>query len=69
MEDKRVSVTLLGHELVLQGQTKNVAVAVEWAEDYIKNAIRDLPYASIVWVGVALVLPLLKNPTAVEADN
>src|SRR5215469_12508505 len=69
MEDKKVSVTLLGHELVLQDQVKNVAVAVEWADDYIKDAVKDLPYASIVVAGIALVLPLLKNPTAVEADN
>ncbi len=69
LEDKKVSVTLLGHEVVLQDQVKNVAVAVKWAEDYIKDAVRDLPYASIVWAGVALVLPLLKNPTAVEAAN
>lgn len=69
MEDKKVSVTLLGHELVLQDQVKNVAVAAEWAEDYIKDAIKDLPYASIVWAGVALILPLLKSPSAAEAAN
>ncbi|KAF4636392.1 hypothetical protein G7Y89_g1706 [Cudoniella acicularis] len=69
MEDKKVSATLLGHEIVLQDVVANVAGAVEWAEDYIKDAIKDLPYASIVMAGVSLVLPLLKNPTAVEAAN
>ena len=44
-------------------------MAVEWAEDYIKDAVKDLPYASIIVAGVSLVLPLLKNPTAVEAAN
>ena len=47
----------------------NVAGAVKWAEDYIKDAVKDLPYASIVMAGVSLVLLLLKNPTAVEAVN
>lgn len=69
MKSKKVSVTLLGHELVLQDQVKNVAVAVEWAEGYIKDAVSGLPYASIVCAGVALVLPLLKNPATVEAAN
>jgi ElaB/YqjD/DUF883 family membrane-anchored ribosome-binding protein len=69
MEDKKVSTTLLGHEIVLQDVVANVAGAVKLAEDYIKDAVKDLPYASIVMAGVSLVLPLLKNPTAVEAAN
>jgi hypothetical protein len=69
MEDKKVSKTLLGHEIVFQDVVANVAGAVKWTEDYIKDAIKDLPYASIVMAGVSLVLPLLKNPTAVEAAN
>jgi hypothetical protein len=69
MEDKKVSVTLLGHEIILQDVVKNVAGAVGWAEDYIKDAAKDLPYASIVIAGVSLVLPLLKNPSAAEAAN
>ena len=69
MEDKKVSTTLLGHEIVLQDVVANVAGAVKGAEDYIKDAVKDLPYASIVVAGVSLVLPLLKNPAAVEAAN
>ena len=69
MEDKKVSVTLLGYEIVLQDVVANVAGAMEWTEDYIKDAVKDLPYASIVIVGVSLVLPLLKNPSAAEAAN
>jgi hypothetical protein len=42
---------------------------VEWTEDYIKYAVKDLPYASIVLAGVSLVLPLLKNPSAAKAAN
>ncbi|KAI9783687.1 MAG: hypothetical protein M1839_003535 [Geoglossum umbratile] len=69
MDDKKVGVTVLGHEIVLQDQVKNVVEAVEWAEGYITAAVKDLPYASTVWAGVSLVLPLLKNPTIVEAAN
>ncbi|KAM0520640.1 hypothetical protein ACHAPE_003037 [Trichoderma viride] len=36
---------------------------------YVKDAVKDLPYASIVMAGVSLVLPLLKNPVADEAEN
>ncbi|KAK3933971.1 hypothetical protein QBC46DRAFT_92459 [Diplogelasinospora grovesii] len=69
MDDKKVSTTLLGHEIVLQDVVANVTGAVRWAEDYLKDAVKDLPYASIVVAGVSLVLPLLKTPTAVEAAN
>ena len=65
MEDKKVSMTLLGHEIVLQDVVANVAGAV----DYIKDAVKDLLYASIVVAGVFLVLLLLKNPSAIEAAN
>ena len=69
MEDKKVSATLLGHEIVLQNVVADVAGAVGWAEDYIKDAVKDLPYASIIVAGVSLVLPLLKNPSIGEATN
>jgi hypothetical protein len=69
MEDKKVGATLLGHEIVLQDFVANVAGAVEWTESYIKDAVKDLPYASIILAGVFLVLPLLKNSSAAEAAN
>jgi len=69
MEKKKVSKRLLGHEIVLQDIVANVARGVIWAEDYIKDAVKDLPYASIVMAGIYLVLPILKNPTTAEAAN
>lgn len=69
MEEKKISTTVLGHEIILQDAVAGVAKAVEWAEDYVKDAVKDLPYASIVMAGVSLVLPLLKNPVADEAEN
>ncbi|KAK4234131.1 WD40-repeat-containing domain protein [Achaetomium macrosporum] len=69
MRQKKISTTLLGHEIVLRDVVAEVARVVEWAEDYIKDAVKDLPYASIVMAGVSLVLPLLKNPPKDEAAN
>ena len=69
MEDRKVNATLLGHEIILQDVVANVAGAVEWTEDYVKDAVKDLPYASIAVAGVSLVLPFLKNPSAAEAAN
>ncbi|KAI1125913.1 hypothetical protein F5Y10DRAFT_246133 [Nemania abortiva] len=37
--------------------------AINWANDYIGNAVSANPYASIAWVGVSLLLPLLLNPS------
>ncbi|KAK1240176.1 hypothetical protein MKX08_007618 [Trichoderma sp. CBMAI-0020] len=48
MEEKNISTTVLGHEIKLQDAVAGVAKAVEWAEDYVKGAVKDLPHASIV---------------------
>ncbi|KAK4153208.1 hypothetical protein C8A00DRAFT_43834 [Chaetomidium leptoderma] len=54
MEQKKTSTTLLGHKIVLQDAVANIAGAVKWAEVFIKEAVKDLPYASIVMAGVSL---------------
>lgn len=69
MESKKVKVTILGHEIGLQDGIGQVGEAVAWAQDYIKDAIKDVPYAPAVMAGIALVLPLLKNPAAVDSAN
>jgi Cdc6-like AAA superfamily ATPase len=69
MKQKKISTTLLGHEIVLQDAVANIAGVVEWAEGFIKEAVKDLPYASLVMAGVSLVLPLLTNPPKDEAAN
>ncbi|KAH8898280.1 hypothetical protein GQ53DRAFT_636840, partial [Thozetella sp. PMI_491] len=69
MEDKKVSGTIWGHEIALQDGVAAVAKAMERAEEYIKDAVKDLPYASVVIAGVSLVLPLLTNPVTVEAAH
>jgi hypothetical protein len=69
MKQKKISTTLLGHEIILQDVVANIAGVVEWAEGFIKEAVKDLPYASLVMAGVSLVLPLLTNPPKDEAAN
>ncbi|KAL5090449.1 hypothetical protein Trisim1_004349 [Trichoderma cf. simile WF8] len=66
---KSVDKTLLGHEIIPQHRIKDMAGIVRWAENHIKDTVRDLPYTSIIVAGVALVLPLLGNPNTVEAAN
>lgn len=69
MEDKKASVTVLEHEIVLQDQVKNVVGIIEWTESYITAIVKDLSYASTVWAGIFFVLPLLITPTMVETAN
>lgn len=69
IDDKEVTVTVFGLDISLKDTISSVAGAVEWAKDYAKAAVKDLPYTSVVMAGVSLILPLLKNPVAIEAAN
>ncbi|KAF3762569.1 hypothetical protein M406DRAFT_263163 [Cryphonectria parasitica EP155] len=50
-------------ELPVQDLVQPVLAAVDWANDYISDALSANPYASIAWGGVSLFLPLLLNPS------
>lgn len=69
IEDKKVKVTILGHEIRLQDGMRQVGEAADWAQTFIKDAIKDVPYAPAVMAGISLVLPLLKSPAAVDEAN
>ncbi|KAJ6013438.1 hypothetical protein N7540_008029 [Penicillium herquei] len=69
LNDKKSKFTILGHEVVLQDGVAQVGSAIDWAQDFIKDAIKDVPYAPAVMAGIALVLPFFKNPAAVDAAN
>lgn len=69
MEDKKVRTTVLGHTIVWDKAVAKAASAATWAEQLTKEAVKDVPYASIVMAGVSLILPLLKNPVAADAAN
>lgn len=69
MENRTVKVTILGHRIALRDAASNVGVAVKWAQEFVKDAIKDIPYAPAVMAGISLIIPLLKNPATVEAAN
>lgn len=69
VEDKKVRTTLLGHEVVVQDAVADAAGLVGKSLDLIKASIEGVPYASVITAGISLILPLLKNPTAVEEAN
>ncbi|PYH44153.1 uncharacterized protein BP01DRAFT_424449 [Aspergillus saccharolyticus JOP 1030-1] len=69
VEDRKFRVTLLGHEISIQDELDRVGGAVEWAQDYVKDAIKDVPYAPAVMAGISLILPLLRSPANAEAAN
>lgn len=66
MEDKKVKTTLLGYEIIVQDVAAGTAKVVAHGIDFIKQAIKDVPYASIITAGISLILPLLTSPTAAE---
>jgi hypothetical protein len=41
---------------------------VDLAQNYIKDEIKDVPYAPAVMAGISLVPPL-KNPAAIDTAN
>ncbi|KAJ5976249.1 NACHT-domain-containing protein [Penicillium waksmanii] len=69
VEDEKASMSILGHKVILQDAMGEIAGDIETAQAYVKDAIKDVPYAPAVMAGISLVLPLFKNPSAVEAAN
>ncbi|PKX91400.1 WD40 repeat-like protein [Aspergillus novofumigatus IBT 16806] len=69
MEDNKNKLTILGHVVEVQNRVGKIGEAVDLAQDYIKDAIKDVPYAPAVMAGISLILPLLKNPAAIDAAN
>ncbi|KAK4233037.1 hypothetical protein C8A03DRAFT_39281, partial [Achaetomium macrosporum] len=52
--------------------TDRIAKAAEfalWAKDWIGDAVKASPEASIAWAGVCIVLPLLTNPRTADEAN
>ncbi|KAJ5171724.1 NACHT-domain-containing protein [Penicillium capsulatum] len=69
MEDRKTRVTMMGHQIKIEDAMAKFAGAVEWAETYVKDAIKDVPYAPAVMAGISLTLPLFKNPAVVDEAN
>lgn len=42
---------------------------MNWAQTYIKDTIKDVLYAPAVMASISLILPLLRNPAALDEAN
>jgi hypothetical protein len=51
-----------------QDRVGNIGGSVDLAQNYIKDEIKDVPYAPAVMAGISLVPPL-KNPAAIDTAN
>ena len=50
---------LLGNDSVaIRDMAEPVVGIIEWAQDYVSNALSSSPYGSIAWAGVCLLLPV-----------
>ncbi|KAJ5939665.1 hypothetical protein N7466_002799 [Penicillium verhagenii] len=68
-KDTKTSTTILGHEIFTKELVPNTAKAVNWASTIVNDAVQDVPYGPAVMAGISLILPLLRNPAAVEGAN
>jgi len=69
MDQKSVQLNIGGWKFVLQDQVANAAEFVEGVKDFVGEAVKVSPEASLVWAGVCLVVPLLTKPAAVQKAN
>jgi hypothetical protein len=67
--EKRTSYTIAGHEFVARQQVAKAAGLVLWAKDWIGEAVKVSPEASIAWAGISVVLPLLTNSNTADEAN
>lgn len=67
IEDKKLETTPLGHNV--QDITAGTAKVVTQGMEFIKEAIKDVPYASVITAGISLVLPLLESSTTEKEAN
>ncbi|PQE18637.1 ankyrin repeat protein [Rutstroemia sp. NJR-2017a BVV2] len=69
------TVTQRGLRRMEEGKTKlpngiaEAAKFVSWAKDFIGEAVKASPEASMVWAGVCIVIPLLTKPVIADEEN
>ncbi|KAK6071843.1 Ankyrin repeat domain-containing protein 50-like protein 3 [Seiridium cupressi] len=69
MEERKTMFGIGDRKFVPKEQINHAAELVLRVKDFIGEAVKASPEASIAWVGVCLVLPLLTNPTTAEEAN
>ncbi|KAI1132729.1 hypothetical protein F5Y10DRAFT_292416 [Nemania abortiva] len=69
MGEKQIAFQIGQQKFVLQDQMRYVVAGVQAGKDWINEAVKASPLASAAWAGVCLFLPLLTNPSDVQAAN
>lgn len=69
LNESRLKYTIAGMEFVVLDQVAQVSEALIKFKEYVADAIKASPEASMAWAGVCVILPLFTNPSTVEAAN
>jgi ankyrin repeat protein len=69
--ESRTHYTIAGHKfnISLKDQLSNAAGLAIWAKDWIGDAVKASPEASVAWAGVCLMLPFLTNAKIADEAN
>ncbi|KAF2233513.1 hypothetical protein EV356DRAFT_567970 [Viridothelium virens] len=60
---------IAGHEINIREQFANGAYFVQWAKEWIDQAVQASPQASMVWAAISMILPLITKPAAAAQAN
>ena len=66
LDERKITVKIGGQKIVLQDQIASAAEFLEWAKDWISDAVKASPEASLAWAVVCVGLPFLTKPAAAE---
>lgn len=69
MEKKEIRLQIGGWKFVLQNEVARAAEFVEGVKDFVGEAVKVSPEASLAWAGVCLVVSILTKPADVEKAN
>ncbi|KAH8778226.1 hypothetical protein F5882DRAFT_298010, partial [Hyaloscypha sp. PMI_1271] len=69
MDEGKTKYHIAGQEYVVQDQIAQTAALVLWAKEWIGEAIKVSPEASMAFAGVCMILPVLTRPIAADEAN
>ena len=69
LDESKSSFQIAGHEIVLQEQIGNAAEFLQWAKDWIDDAIEASSEATLAWTVICIGLPFLTKPAAADKAN
>jgi hypothetical protein len=69
MEEEKTMYTIGGLEIVPRERIAQAAGLALWAKDWIAEAVKVSPEASIAWAGLCIILPLLTNAKVADESQ